>query len=58
MKGGKRKGAGRKSLPPHLKKSVITVRLRPELVEWMKSMDGSYSVQVAKALIRQREEIA
>ena len=56
MKGGKRKDAGRKTHPPHLKKRVITVRLHPELVEWMKSMDGSYSTQVTKALIRQRGE--
>lgn len=50
MKGGTRKGAGRKRLPPELKKRAITVRLRPAIVEWMKAHDGSYSKQIESSL--------
>lgn len=50
MKGGARKGAGRKRLPPELKKRIITVRLHPAIVEWMKAQDGSYSKQIENSL--------
>lgn len=43
MNGGARKGAGRKRLPPELKKRIITVRLKQATVEWLRLQDGSYS---------------
>lgn len=51
MRGGKRKGAGRKPLPPDIKKQPITIRLKPALIAWMKSQDGSYSAQISNALL-------
>jgi uncharacterized protein (DUF4415 family) len=51
MRGGKRKGAGRKPLPPDIKKQPITIRLKPALLAWMKSQDGSYSAQINNALL-------
>ena len=46
MKGGARKGAGRKRLPPELKKRNVTVRLKPKTVEWLKRQDASYSATI------------
>lgn len=50
MKGGARRGAGRKRLPPELKKRIITVRLKQATVELMKAQDGSYSKQIENLL--------
>lgn len=43
IRGGPRKGAGRKPLPPHLKKRNVTVRVTPATLEWLKEQDKSYS---------------
>lgn len=40
---GLRKGAGRKPLPPHLKKRNVTVRVTPDTFEWLKAQNKSYS---------------
>ena len=50
MRGGKRNGAGRKPLPPDIKKQPITIRLKPALIAWLKAQDGSYSAQISSAL--------
>lgn len=46
MKGGARKGAGRKRLPPELQKRAITVRLKQGTVAWLKQQDASYSATI------------
>lgn len=40
-RGGKRPGAGRKSLPEDVKKHKITVRLKREAVEWLREQPVS-----------------
>lgn len=56
MKGGARKGAGRKRLPPELKKRIITVRLKQATIEWLKQQDASYSATIEHCLTKQKEE--
>jgi len=46
MKGGARSGAGRKPLPPHLRRSNITVRVTPATIEWLKAQEQSYSALI------------
>ena len=36
MAGGKRKGAGRKPIPEHLKKKTYSTRIRYDQIEWIK----------------------
>ncbi len=56
MKGGARKGAGRKALPPELKKQPLTIRLQPAMIVWLKAQDKSCSVIVGNALAQQQKE--
>jgi uncharacterized protein (DUF4415 family) len=46
MKGGARPGAGRKRLPPHLRKSNITVRVTPAVAQWLRAQEQSYSALI------------
>lgn len=44
-KGSKKKGVGRPSLPPDMKKQTLTIRLRPTILSWLdrKSMNRKIS---------------
>jgi hypothetical protein len=57
MKGGARSGAGRKPLPPHLRKSNITVRVTPATIKWLKTQDKSYSRTINQLITKERGEI-
>lgn len=37
MKGGKRKGSGRKKLPDHLRRVQFSCRLPAHIVEWLRN---------------------
>ena len=50
--GGKRKGAGRKPLPPEYKKTKITPKLELWLVEWIRHQDKSQTLLIEQALIK------
>ena len=51
-KGGKRPGAGRPPEPG--KRIAVTVRLPPELVEWLRAQPDSQSALIQRALERER----
>jgi hypothetical protein len=40
MKGGKRPGAGRKKLPSHLKRKLLTIRLPRWMIDQLKEKGG------------------
>ena len=54
-RGGKREGAGRKPLPPFLKKQSIHLKLPGWLIDWMDQRPGSRAVQIEEALKRQHK---
>jgi hypothetical protein len=55
MKGGYRKGAGRKRLPQELKKMSITIRLKQSTVAWLKLQGRSYAATF-ELLVKGAEE--
>ena len=51
--GGAREGAGRHPYGPEKKRVSLTVWIRPDLKNTLKTMDGSISAFVEKAIIRE-----
>ena len=54
MRGGARKGAGRKPVPEHLKKNRITLRFSQYVIEWLKK-HGNQSKTTEAALIKDND---
>ena len=52
-KGGARLGAGRKPVPPELKKEPISIKLPKWLIVWMDSQEESRPVLIEEAMRRQ-----
>jgi len=50
MKGGKRQGAGRPSLPEDKKKVAINVKLPPNLIAWMDKQGLSRNKLIERAM--------
>lgn len=55
--GGKRKGSGRKAVPTNEKRVSLTITIRPDLKNTLKSLDGSISGFVENAIIRELQRI-
>lgn len=51
--GGKRDGSGRKAVPKNKKRMSLTVTIRPDLKNRLKSLEGSISAFVERAIIRE-----
>jgi len=45
-RGGTRVNAGRPALDPDQKRVTVTVRLRPDVAEWLKAQPGSVGVAI------------
>lgn len=52
-RGGKRPGAGRKPVPPELKKEPISIKLPKWLIDWMDVQEESRPQLIEDALRRQ-----
>ena len=52
MKGGKRPGAGRRSLSDDQRKKQVNMKLPPWLIAWLDSQPESRAVLVEKALCK------
>jgi hypothetical protein len=52
MKGGARKGAGRKALPVNLKKRPIALKLPGWLIDWLDQQEPSRAVLIEDTLIK------
>ena len=52
-RGGKRPGAGRKPVPPELKKEPISIKLPRWLIDWMDNQEESRPKLIEEALLRQ-----
>ena len=50
--GGKRKGAGRPTMPERFRSVAVTIRLRPWLVEWLRARDESQAQTISNALVK------
>jgi hypothetical protein len=53
MKGGKREGAGRPSLPAHMKKIPVSYHLPRWLVDWLRDQPGVQAQIIEQALVDQ-----
>jgi len=52
MRGGKRKGAGRKPVPEHLKRNKMTgVRIQQWLLDWLMSQPESSGKIIERVLV-------
>lgn len=51
-RGGKRKGAGRKALPEHLKKQPCPLKLPRWVIDYLNGLPDSRAVAIEKALIK------
>jgi uncharacterized protein (DUF4415 family) len=49
-RGGARAGAGRHKLAPDAKKQTITVRLSPDLMDWLDTFGRGRVAEIEKAL--------
>lgn len=52
-RGGVRLGAGRKPVPPGLKKEPISIKLPKWLIDWMDAQKESRPILIEEALRRQ-----
>lgn len=57
MKGGTRKGAGRRPLPPEIKKQAVSIKLPPKLIKWMDAQRESRAILIEKYLPWRQNEI-
>ena len=55
--GGKRDGSGRKAVPEDKKRVSLTMTIRPDLKNTLKSLDGSISAFVERAIIHELQRI-
>lgn len=55
VSGGERKGAGRKTSPPELKKIPVGIKLPRWLIEWMREQPESQAVLIEDALKRRHK---
>jgi len=54
VKGGARAGAGRPPGDPAKVRKMVSVRLPPDLIEWLRAQEGSQSRIVEAALVALR----
>jgi len=48
--GGRREGAGRPKLPESQKRVMVALRLRPDLVQWLREQPDSQTATVERLL--------
>jgi len=53
MKGGKREGSGRPTLPDDKKKTPVSIKLPPALISWMDSQELSRARLIEEAIAAQ-----
>ena len=55
--GGRREGAGRPKLPEAQKRVMVALRLRPDLVQWLRDQPESQTATVERLLEKARGNV-